>query len=171
MIFLWRYNRPWKAYFFSTKRSKKSALICKNIIWPPSSKTSFGNINLPDVERLIRNELDGPGKVSGYRGMWHTLRITYGVYVPRQEVAHLLKIRDPDGVEERKRYRLKKESILPLGPITVGMSMATTNWNLMVSQSMEPSTAVIIFGTSSKNIAMPSLKMSHQSQGNMAQIW
>ena len=35
-------NRPCKVYFFSTKQSKKSALlyICKNIILPPSSKTA-----------------------------------------------------------------------------------------------------------------------------------
>ena len=41
-------------------------------------------------------------------GMWHTLRIKYGVYVPRQEVASLLKIMDPNGVAERKRHRLKR---------------------------------------------------------------
>ena len=119
-----------KGLLFLNKTFEEERLIILyilNINCPPSSKTSFGNINLPDVERLIRNELDGPGKVSGYRGMWHTLRINYGVYVPRQEVAHLLKIMDPDGVEERKRYRLKKESILSLDPITVGTSMATTN--------------------------------------------
>ena len=41
-------------------------------------------------------------------GMWHTLRIKYGVYVPRQEVASLLKIMDPNGVAERKRHIKKK---------------------------------------------------------------
>ena len=39
-------------------------------------KRNKGNINLPDVERLIRNELDGPGKVSGYRGTGADLEVS-----------------------------------------------------------------------------------------------
>ena len=39
-------------------------------------KRNKGNINLPDVEQLIRNELDGPGKVSGYRGTGADLEVS-----------------------------------------------------------------------------------------------
>ena len=65
-------------------------------------------INITDVERIIRKEIDGPGMLAGYRGMWHTLRVKYGVFVPRQLVAILQKIIDHDEVEQRKRHRLKR---------------------------------------------------------------
>ena len=52
-------------------------------------KRNKAEVDLSDVERLIRNELDGPGSISGYRGMWHTLRVKYGLYIPRVEVASL----------------------------------------------------------------------------------
>ena len=54
-------------------------------------KRNKTDVDLADVERLIRNELDGPGSISGYRGMWRTLRVKYGLYVPRAEVASLLR--------------------------------------------------------------------------------
>lgn len=36
------------------------------------------------------------------------LRIKYGLFVPWQEAASLIRTIDPAGVEERKRHRLKK---------------------------------------------------------------
>ena len=79
-------------------------------------KRNKENVNLLDVERLMRNESDGPGSVSGYRVMWHTLRVKYGVYVPRQQVAPVLKMIDPHGVEVRKRHKLKRREYTSPGP-------------------------------------------------------
>ena len=50
----------------------------------------------------------GPGSICGYRGMWHTLRVKYGLYIPRGEVASHLRRLEPAGVEERKRQKLKR---------------------------------------------------------------
>ena len=58
------------------------------------------DINLPAVEKLIRDEMDGPGSICGYRAVWHMLRINYGLFVPRQEVDSLIRTIDPAGVEE-----------------------------------------------------------------------
>lgn len=55
------------------------------------------------LEGVIRAELDGPGYISGYRAMWHTLRIKYAIFVPRREVEVLLRRIDPEGVQERRR--------------------------------------------------------------------
>ena len=79
-------------------------------------KRNQKEIDLSDVEGMIRHELDGPGCVSGYRGMWHTLRVKYNVHVPRKEVEHLLRKLDPLGVEERKRHKLKRRKYLSPGP-------------------------------------------------------
>ena len=71
--------------------------------------------DLTDVERLIQNELDGPGSITGYRGMWHTLRVKYGLCIQREEVASLLRRLDPAGVAEQKRHKLKRKYTSP-GP-------------------------------------------------------
>ena len=67
---------------------------------------------MSDVERLIRNELDGPaGIISNfgtYRGMRYTLRVKYGLYIPRAEVASLSRRLHLAGVAECKRHKLKK---------------------------------------------------------------
>ena len=79
-------------------------------------KRNKTEVDLSDVERLIRNELDGPGSISGYRGMWHTLRVKYGLCIPREAVASLLRRLDPAGVAERKRHKLKRRKYTSPGP-------------------------------------------------------
>lgn len=79
-------------------------------------KRNKKDINLSDVEGMIRHELDGPGCISGYRGMWHTLRVKYNVHVPRKEVEHLMRKLDPVGIEERKRHKLIRRKYMSPGP-------------------------------------------------------
>ena len=79
-------------------------------------KRNTMDIDLSDVEGMIRHELDGPGCISGYRGMWHALRIKYKIHVPRKEVERLMRKLDPGGVEERKRHKLKRRKYLSPGP-------------------------------------------------------
>ena len=79
-------------------------------------KRNKTEVDLSDVERLIRNEPDGPGSISGYRGMWHTLCVKYGLCIPREAVASLLRRLDPAGVAERKRHKLKRRKYTSPGP-------------------------------------------------------
>ena len=79
-------------------------------------KRNKTDVDLPDIERLIRNKLDGPGSIAGYRGMWHTLHVKYGLYIPREEVASVLRRLDPVGVAERKRHKLKRRKYNLPGP-------------------------------------------------------
>lgn len=79
-------------------------------------KRNKKDIDLSDVEGMIRHELDGPGCISGYRGMWHTLRVKYNIHVPRVEVERLMRKLDPEGVEERKRHKLKRRKYGSPGP-------------------------------------------------------
>lgn len=61
------------------------------------------NVSDRDLKNVVINELDGPSCVAGYRSPWHTLRLKYGLVVPRTKVQHLLKELDPQGAEERRR--------------------------------------------------------------------
>ncbi len=64
----------------------------------------------------IQCELDGPSCVAGYRSLWHTLRIKYGLILSRNKVQHLLKALDPEGAEERQRRKLKRRTYSSHGP-------------------------------------------------------
>ena len=68
------------------------------------------------VKRLIEEEIQGAGRLTGYRSIWHALRLRHQVHVPRNLVARLLKQIDPDGVEERKSRRLTRRRYSSLGP-------------------------------------------------------
>lgn len=65
-------------------------------------------------DRILR-ELSGPGSSSGYRSMWHTLRME-NIQVPRNVVETLMRELDPDGCEQRKSRRLQRRRYLSPGP-------------------------------------------------------
>ena len=69
------------------------------------------DLNQNEVRKIIREELDGPSCTSGYRAMWHTLRLKYGLCIPRSTVQSLLKKLDAVGTEERRKHRLKQHII------------------------------------------------------------
>ena len=57
------------------------------------------NANSDDAEiyQAIQQELDGPGCIRGYRAMWHTLRLDYGIQARRRKVEGILQQVDPEG--------------------------------------------------------------------------
>ncbi|KAJ8670767.1 hypothetical protein QAD02_002026 [Eretmocerus hayati] len=61
-------------------------------------------------------ELEGSAYNSGYKSMWKRLRSDYGLQVKPKTVWELLWLLDPDGVELRSRYRLKRRVYLVPGP-------------------------------------------------------
>ena len=67
------------------------------------------------VRRRMRELLDGPSCRSGYRTMWHTLRLE-GIFVPRNVVERLLRELDPDGCKLRKAHRLTRRNYVSMGP-------------------------------------------------------
>ena len=64
----------------------------------------------------IATDLESPGCVSGYRAMWLTLRLNYGINVSRDRVEQILKELDLAGTEERKRHCLKRRKYSSSGP-------------------------------------------------------
>ena len=65
-------------------------------------RRKFTEFNEGEVRQRIQQEIDGPGCLSGYRSMWHTLR-REGYTIPRHLVQRLLKEMDPDGCEMQRR--------------------------------------------------------------------
>ena len=68
------------------------------------------------VAAAILLELEGSGYNLGYRSMWQRLRKVYHLKVKQKTVMKLLQVIDPDGVECRSRYKLKRRMYSVPGP-------------------------------------------------------
>jgi len=74
------------------------------------------------VSDAIANELDGPGKLLGYRALNQKLRTQHNVKVPRHLVHNMLADMDPSGLEARsvnKKVKRKKRPYTSEGPLWV----------------------------------------------------
>lgn len=74
------------------------------------------NIDENIVRNAISQEIAGPGRLAGYRSVWHALRLRHQIHVPRSVVARILKELDPQAVEDRKVRRLSRRRYILLGP-------------------------------------------------------
>ncbi|PIK52036.1 hypothetical protein BSL78_11049 [Apostichopus japonicus] len=71
--------------------------------------------DLLDVAIYMYNELERSGKLHGYRWFHHKLR-NNGYNIDRETVRNLLKLLDPEGVELRRRRRLRRRNYNGIGP-------------------------------------------------------
>lgn len=69
-----------------------------------------------EIVLAIICELEGSGYNLGYKAMWQRLRKIYQLKVRQKTVMTLLQKIDPDGVEGRSRYRLKRRMYSVPGP-------------------------------------------------------
>lgn len=67
------------------------------------------NIPLDEARNAISNELNGPGKLLGYRAMHLKLRQKYNMNLSRDDVYNLLSEADPEGLAERRPGFKKKK--------------------------------------------------------------
>ena len=51
-----------------------------------------------------------------YRGLWHSLKTSYGIIVQRGIVMNILKEIDPEGTNMRKALRLRRRKYVSEGP-------------------------------------------------------
>ncbi|XP_068698743.1 uncharacterized protein [Montipora foliosa] len=72
--------------------------------------------DLREVHQAVEEELRGSGSNIGYRQMTQRLVNDYRLVVDRETVRELLKILDPEGVEQRARHRLKRRQYRTKGP-------------------------------------------------------
>lgn len=65
---------------------------------------------------IIRDEMQGPGQLVGYRRMWHILKMKYHLHMPRSLVAKIIQQLDPDASKARKQRRLQRRKYFSHGP-------------------------------------------------------
>lgn len=74
--------------------------------------------DIDEIEEEVRELLDGPECLVGYRHIWHTLR-RRGIQVPRIVVQELMQYLDPEGCELRRAHRLRRRVFHNAGPNAV----------------------------------------------------
>ena len=68
------------------------------------------------IRSIIRNEINGPSSLRGYRATWNMLRSTYSITVPRDVVMKILREEDAEGTEQRRARRLSRRTYRSNGP-------------------------------------------------------
>ena len=61
-----------------------------------------------ELRSIIDKEIEGIGKLAGYRKIWHILRIKHHVHAPRKVVAKIVQELDPEASKARKGNKLKR---------------------------------------------------------------
>ena len=104
-----------RGYPYDTIETRRTSNVCAKRCLGLKRK---GNANIMDdsaIKNVIREEMEGPGSLSGYRSIWHALGLRHHVHVPRNLVAKIMKEIDPDGVEERRSRRSKRRTFSSKG--------------------------------------------------------
>lgn len=73
------------------------------------------NVSVDELKEAIQRELSGSGCFVGYRRLWARLR-RKGYFVKRATVMKILRELDPEGVDSRKRKRLRRRTYEAKGP-------------------------------------------------------
>ena len=107
-------------------RTEISNIIEKDYPFYPSSVATLGRMlrhfgisyinrdtSAASVIDAVKQELNGTGKCLGYRAMNQKLRTKHNIKVPRHNVADIVQLLDPDGVEERTVKHKKKRAKVP----------------------------------------------------------
>eukprot|EP00112_Aurelia_sp_Birch-Aquarium-sp1_P014156 Seg3036.1 transcript_id=Seg3036.1/GoldUCD/mRNA.D3Y31 product="hypothetical protein" protein_id=Seg3036.1/GoldUCD/D3Y31 len=71
-------------------------------------------VSIPTVAEVVRKEMEGPGKLLGYRNMNLKLRTEHGIRVPRQVVHDVIWDIHPEALDERnlkKKAKKRKTAI------------------------------------------------------------
>jgi len=77
------------------------------------------NVALSAVTNAVKKELEGPGKLLGYRAMNQKPRTEHGICVPRRLVCDVMFTADPQGMEARsvkKKRNKPKQPFMSNGP-------------------------------------------------------
>ena len=75
------------------------------------------------VKNIIKEEMQGSGCLSGYKKMWHLLKIKYNIHVPRNMVAQILHDIDPEASSLRKKKKLKQQNNVSHGTSVVNLGI------------------------------------------------
>ena len=91
---------------------KRFCQICME----PSLQYNDKNVSVEEVKDVVKKELEGPGKLLGYRAMHRKVRQIHDLNVPRDLVHAAMHDLDPNGLEARGPVGKKKTN--PKGSFT-----------------------------------------------------
>ena len=79
------------------------------------------NVKVDEVVEAVQKELEGPGKLLGYRAMHKKIRLEHNLNVTRDQVYNVMYHLDPEGLESRggvgaKKVRRKAGNFTSRGP-------------------------------------------------------
>ncbi|XP_066930919.1 uncharacterized protein [Clytia hemisphaerica] len=77
------------------------------------------SLNVEEVETILRQELNGPGKLLGYRAMHLKLRQKYDIKIPRDYVYELMHEINPELMKDRQpclKKKKKRKHFVTKGP-------------------------------------------------------
>ena len=66
-------------------------------------------VSVEEVKDAVKKELEGPGKLLGYRALHKKVRQEYNLHVTRDAVYNVMYDLDPKGLEARSGIRVKKK--------------------------------------------------------------
>ena len=81
------------------------------------SRRTGKNLSLETIREArerIHPSIEGPASSSGYRSVWHSLKMT-GFHVPRYTIQTLLRDINPEGTESRRRHIDGHDKLKPFG--------------------------------------------------------
>ena len=76
------------------------------------------DIEIEDVENAVREEIEGPGQLLGYRAMQRKVREQHQLPVPRNLVYDVMTMVDPEGMKRRGNVGIKKRGRGGVGTFT-----------------------------------------------------
>ena len=74
------------------------------------------NITEESLRQIISREIEGSASTKGYRALWSSLKVSYGINIQRDVVMKMLRELDPDGTETRRARRLRRRQYVSVGP-------------------------------------------------------
>ena len=97
-----------------------------------------------EIVDAIENELQGSGRLIGYRLMHQKLGLSYGLVVDRETVRVVMKALDPEGMERRSQHCLVQRKYHASGPTYLsGILMDTINLSPLAFAFMAPLMAIV----------------------------
>ena len=88
-----------------------------------------------EIRKAIKEELGGSGCFIGYRKMWARLK-RKGISVSRDRIMEQLRDLDPEGVNSRKKKRLRRRAYYTKGPNYI--------WHIDVHDKLKPFGCIMI---------------------------
>ena len=74
------------------------------------------SITEESLRQIICREIEGSASTKGYRALWSSLKVSYGINIQRDVVMKMLRELDPVGTETRRARRLRRRQYVSVGP-------------------------------------------------------